>query len=76
MPNYGIGATIQGLLTRWESAQAARFSAWNGASSVQAGVQAVLGTAGMMLKGTAGHTAFAASTQRIFGVPTGTLAFR
>jgi hypothetical protein len=48
----------QNLLTRWEQAQAARFAAWSGAANPVAGATAVLGTAGMMLKGSG--TGFAA----------------
>ncbi len=78
MPNYGLAAIAQKWLARWEAAQAARYSAWSGASSVVGGVTAVVGTAGTMLKGsgTSLETAFAAAAQRWTAGPTGGLNFR
>jgi hypothetical protein len=59
VPNYGLASIAQGWLTRWEAAQAARYSAWTAAPTVVAGVTAVIGTAGRLVSGGSGP-AFAA----------------
>lgn len=69
MPGIGLAAIAQGLLTKWEAAQAARYNAWSGASSVPAGLAAVVGTAGSMVKGVAGDTRYAAAAGRYIATP-------
>ena len=70
MPSFGVGSIVQGLLTKWEAAQAARYAAWNGASSVPAGVMAIAQTAGSMFKGSSGLT-FAGAAGRYIAEPAG-----
>lgn len=78
MPNYGLASLAQSLLTRWEAAQAARYSAWTGASTIPGGVMAVAATAGTLLRGsgTAMSTAFTAATQRWAVGPTPGFTFK
>lgn len=76
MPNYGAAAIVQSWLTRWEHAQQARYAAWTGAPTVVAGVTAVAGTAGSMLKGSGvGANAFS-SVARWAAGPASGISFR
>lgn len=79
MPNFGVLPFVQSWIQRWESAQAARYAAWTAASTVQAGVMGVVGTAGSMFKAPAGgtaHFAFAAAAGRWAAGPAQGLAFK